>query len=77
MSEPSLPDEGAVLVVSSAEEASRWARRVADRNSHGHRTALLVAEPDGPNVDEQAAAMASEVFRGAPWLLIDGRRSDP
>ena len=73
MSEPSLPDDGAVLVVSSLEEASRWARRVADRNSRGHRTALLVADSGETEVEAQVAAMASEVFRGAPYVVVDSR----
>ena len=73
MSEPSLPDEGAVLVVSSAEQSARWAPRVAERNSSGQRTALLVADAGEGEVQGQVAAMAAEVFRGAPYVVVDSR----
>lgn len=73
MSEPALPTEGAVLVLAPAEEAARWAPLVADRNASGHRTALLTADPDDEDAKGRAAAMAEEVFLGAPFQVVEAR----
>ena len=62
-----------MLVVSSEDEAARWAPVVAQRNAGGQRTALLVADPGDEAADQQAATMAAEVFTGSPWSLIDTR----
>lgn len=71
MSAPELPPEGAVLVV--ADDNPRWGAVVADRNAAGQRTALLVVTD--PEVDPAplAESMATEVFAGAPWTLVDTR----
>ena len=66
-----LPDEGAVLVVT--DRPVDWGAAVADRNSNGLRTALLVVAPDLDKVSDLAKHMADEVFRGAPWTLLDTR----
>ncbi len=66
-----LPATGAVLVVT--DDPADWGAVVADRNARGLRTALLVVEGSDDPTD-LAKQMAEEVFRGAPWTLIDGRQ---
>ena len=71
MSPADLPPEGPVLVIT--DRPARWGAAVADRNAAGHRTALLVAEGEAEDYLELAEQMADEVFRGAPWTLVDAR----
>jgi len=74
-----LPPDGTVLLVT--EGAGEWGAEVADRNAQGLRTALLVVSPDSgdPSTlpEEMAAEMAADVFRGAPWQLVDARAGIP
>lgn len=70
MTPAELPAEGAVLVVS--DRPGKWGPAVADRNTKGLRTALLVVAAD-VDPSDLAKQMAEEVFRGAAWTLFDVR----
>lgn len=71
MTRHELPPEGAVLVLTDA--PGEWGAAVADRNAAGHRTALLVVAVGTEDPADLAKHMAEDIFRGAPWTLIDAR----
>lgn len=60
-------------MLATPSDSEKWAPVVADRNAAGQRTALLVAEAADDTAAERAATMAEEIFRGAPFELVETR----